>query len=92
MREWQQRVWLDRERVGGSLHIPAAAHAAQLGGERRAARGRHVLDHAVAVHEVELVVGKRQPFAGVGLYERAGVALVGRDVGAGDVEPWLQRP
>ena len=38
----------------GRLHEPAAAHAAHLRGERRAARGRDVLDHARAVHEVEL--------------------------------------
>ena len=30
MRERQQRVGLQRERPGGSLHVPAAAHTAQL--------------------------------------------------------------
>ena len=63
VRARQQRVRLDRERARRRLHVPAARDAAQLGGERRPALARHVLDHARAVREVELAVGEREPLA-----------------------------
>ena len=67
------------------------ADAAQLRGERRAARRRHVLDHARAVHEVELAVGERQPVGRVGAHERPRIAGALDEVDAGDVELGLER-
>ena len=87
VRDRQQRVRLEREREGGRLHEPAASDAAQLGREGGAQRRRHVLDHARAVHEVELVSRERQPGGGVGAHERAGVGGPLDEVDAGDVEP-----
>ena len=91
MREGQQRVGLDRERPRGGLHEPASTDAAYLRGERRAARRRDVLDHARAVHELELAVGERQPRGGVGLDERAGIFRARGEIDACDVQLGLQR-
>ena len=87
----QQRVGLDREGARGCLHEPAATHATQLGGERGAAGGGDVLDHARAVHEVELVVGERQAGGGVGAHERAGVGGALDQIHARDVQVGLER-
>jgi hypothetical protein len=86
VRGGQQRVRLDRERARRRLHIPAARDAPELRGERPAPRRRHVLDHAVAVGEVEFAVGERQALRGVRDHQRAGVAEPRLEIDARDVE------
>ena len=50
-----------------------------------------MLDHARAVHEVELIVGERQPVGRVRAHERPRVARPLGEVDAGDVQIRLER-
>ena len=84
-------MWLDREGAGRGLHEPAATHAAHFACERLAACRRDVLDHARAVHEVELVLGEGQACRCVGLHEWARIIGALGHVHARDVELGLQR-
>ena len=92
VREWQQRVRLERKRPRRGLHEPAAPDTTQLRGERGPTRGRDMLDNARADHEVELVIGERQALRWVGLHEDGpGIVRVGQDVEARDVQLGLER-
>jgi len=89
--ERQQRVRLDREGARRRLHEPSAPHAPQLSREGDAIGRRDVLDHARAVHEIELAVGERQARGRVRAHERAGIPGLLGDVHTRDIECWLQR-
>ena len=92
VRSRQQRMGLEREGEGGRLHVPAAAHAADLGRERRPPRRMHVLDHAGAVHEIELAARERQSGRGIRAHERARVIGSLGHIHARDVQLRLERP
>ena len=89
--EGQQRVRLDRERQRRRLDEPSPRDAAQLAREGVATLGRHVLDHARAVREIELAVGEGQARGGVGAHKGPRVPRALDDVDAGDVESGLER-
>jgi hypothetical protein len=88
--EGQQGVRLDGELPRGGLDVEPAPDAAHLGGERRAALAREVLDERVGVDEVEAGVGERQVAPGVGAHDLAGVPGPRLEVAARDVQAGLE--